>query len=486
MASQLSSFFRKFWQLMSSIKTGVVLLITVVTVSAAGTLILQRPMTDPDEMQRAYSPEMLRILDATGLSNVFHAWWFLSLLVLVSLTIVAASLERFPNAWRYFSRPYKLTDASFRRAVHPQQLIPLVDERTGLAAAERALRQCGFNPEPIGSGKTASLFAEKNRLSEMAVYIVHASLLLIFLGGIIDGIFGWTGFISLVNGQHVQAVETRTGEIRGLGFSLRCDGAGQENYADGSPKKWWSKLVVLENGHEVLHKEVAVNDPLVYRGVRFYQASYGQTGQVEKLSLRATSEAGKSQEIALAVGDTISLDADTSVRFAKFIPDYVVRDGQVYTASNSPQNPAAQLFVTSAKTGNSTEVWLPEIEGFAHNSESPYAFAPLNLTMAHYTGLQVSHEPGQWGVWAGCLLMTLGLGMAFYLVHMRVWAVPVTEGKGGLMLWIGGAANKNREAFQDKFAEIVEKIQAELKQVHPRKSEAESLVEERATVLVGN
>jgi cytochrome c biogenesis protein len=378
-----------------------------------------------------------------------------------------------------------VTDASFRRVLPTHKQVAISDELAGLAAAERALRHSGFKPQRI-TGKTTSLFAERNRISEMAVYIVHASLLLIFLGGIIDGMWGWTGFISLVNGQQVQQVETRAGAIKKLGFAVRCDGAGQENYADGSPKKWWSKLAVVEDGHEVLRKEIVVNDPLVFRGVRFYQASFGQTGKVEQLLLTATSKDGKSQDISLAEGATAQLDADTSVQFAKFIPDYVVRDGQVYTASTSPQNPAAQLIVTSAKTGKSVEYWLPEIEGFAHNSDSPYAFNPRDLKMANYTGLQVSHEPGQWGVWAGCLLMAFGLGTAFYLVHMRIWVAPIIDAKGNLMLWVGGASNKNREAFQDKFAEIMTKIEAELKQTQPRQSASTKVVEERETTLVGH
>ena len=38
---------RKICQTFANIKTGVVLLILVVILSAAGTLILQRPVTDP-------------------------------------------------------------------------------------------------------------------------------------------------------------------------------------------------------------------------------------------------------------------------------------------------------------------------------------------------------------------------------------------------------------------------------------------------------
>jgi cytochrome c biogenesis protein len=80
---------RKIWQTLGAIKTGVILLILVVILSAAGTLILQRPATEADEMQRAYSPQMLHLLDALGLTDVFHAWWFVLLLSFVSLAIIS-------------------------------------------------------------------------------------------------------------------------------------------------------------------------------------------------------------------------------------------------------------------------------------------------------------------------------------------------------------------------------------------------------------
>src|SRR5579863_409227 len=98
---------RKIWRTLGAIKTGVILLILVVVLAAAGTVILQRPATDAEEMQRAYSPQILHLLDSVGLTDVFHAWWFVLLLSLVSLSIIAASIQRFPNAWRFFSRPYK-------------------------------------------------------------------------------------------------------------------------------------------------------------------------------------------------------------------------------------------------------------------------------------------------------------------------------------------------------------------------------------------
>jgi cytochrome c biogenesis protein len=469
MAATVHSVTRKLWQTLGAIKTGVILLILVVIISAAGTVILQRPATDPDEMQRAYSPQVLRLLDGVGMTDVFHAWWFVLLLSLVSLSIIAASIQRFPNSWRFFSRPYKSPDESFRNALPTHALIPIKDEEAALSIAERVFEKAGFRPERIVRENSFSLFGERSRFSELAVYIVHASLLLIFLGGIVDAIYGWRAFITLTRGQQSSQVETQTGSKRSLPFAIRCDGAGQENYADGTPKRWWSDLAIVENGQLIVHKQIVVNDPLVYHGVRFYQASYGKTGKIDELELTASSRDGKMvKDIAIAPGETLPLDSHTTVRLAEFIPDYAVRDGQVYARSNSLENPAAHLVVESksdngTKSGQSLNFWLPAIPGLEQNESSPYTFEGKDVQMAYFTGLEVSHEPGQWSVWAGVLLMGLGLAVVFYFVHARVWVVPVRDTRGRLTLWIGGTANKNKDVFEERFRKLIQAIESELK-----------------------
>src|SRR5450755_4639924 len=468
MAVAARSFGHKSWRTIASIQTGVVLLILVVILAAVGTVVLQRPATEADEMQNAYSPQALRILDTLGLTDVFHSWWFLGLLLMVSLCIVAASVDRFPNSWRYFARPYKYPDESFRRASHPQKSLPIADEESGLVAAERALHSLGLKPERVVRENNFGLFAERHRISELAVYIVHASLLLIFFGTIVDGLWGWRGTLNLNEGQTSNIVELRNGQTRTLPFAIRCDTAGQENYQDGSPKKWWSKLAVVQDGKDVQKKEIVVNDPLLYSGVRFYQASYGPTGKVDKLLLVAAPKNGASQkqEIGMAVNDTISLDPDTTVRFAEFIPDFAVRDGQVYKKSNQLENPAAHLIVTSKAAGQDFDVWFPQMDEVADNSKSPWMLQATDLKMGHFTGLQVSHEPGQWGVWSGVVLMGIGLAFVFYVVHMRFWAVPVCDPKTGkLSLWIGGSANRNRDAFDQRFNDLVAAVEEELKAI---------------------
>ena len=464
MALTLRTLARQTWQTFGSIKTGVVLIILVVIFSAAGTVILQRPMTDPQDMERAYSPAMLRLLDATGLTNVFHARWFVALLILVSLSIIAASVERFPNAWRHFARPYKSPDEIFRRVLPTQAQVAIQNDEQALCAAERALARSGFKAEHIVRTGSFSLFSERHLISEMAVYIVHVSLLLIFLGGIVDALWGWRGSVTLNPGMSSNHVELRNGASRTLPFSIRCDSTGEDTYTDGTPKRYWSKLAVVDKGREISHKEIVVNQPLVHRGVRFYQASYGRTGKLATLTVNAIpTQGGESQEISLAMNQVIALSGDTSVQLVEFIPDFVVQDGRVYARSNDVVNPAVHLIVTSKKSNASVNYWLPEIPGIAENALSPYTFEPKSLKTEVFTGLEVSHEPGQWSVWAGVVLMAIGLTFVFYVVHARIWVVPVEASNGSRALWIGGSANRNRDAFEEAFIKLVEAIQEELK-----------------------
>jgi cytochrome c biogenesis protein len=467
-APQAVSIPKRIYKTFASLRTGIVLLILVVIAAALGTFILQRPATDPDKIARVYSPATLIWLDRLGLTDVFHSWWFLTLLALVSLSIVFVSLDRFPNAWRFYARPYRKTDSHFRSALPNKVELPIRNAGSGLNAAERALKQLGWPVERITDKNEPSLYSERHRFSVMAVYVIHASLLLIFCGGIIDGFFGYSGFMALMPGQQVNQIELRNGRTKTLPFSIKCYGAGQENYADGSPKKWWSKLAVVQNGKEVNTKEIVVNDPLVYGGLRFYQSSFGQTGKLDSLKVFATPESGAGREITLRMNEPFGLDANTTVTLAEYIPDFFIRDNQVFKRSDDPSNPAFRLQVKNKTTGEDAKLWIfLAYNEAAQGQKTNYSFAFRDAQMGYFTGLEVSHEPGQWLVWAGCLLMGAGLSVAFYMVHMRLWVTAVPDARGKLVLWIGGQANKNRDRFEQKFNDVVDAIRGELHAASP-------------------
>jgi cytochrome c biogenesis protein len=250
-------------------------------------------------------------------------------------------------------------------------------------------------------------------------------------------------------------------------------------YPDGSPRQYWSQLAVLENGREVERKRIYVNDPLTYKGVRFFQATYvSSSGAPRKLVMDATwKENGldKHQTLTLIPGTPAPLDEQGStVELADFIPDYVLQGNQIGSRSDEPRNPAIHLHV--ARPGNQgTDAWVlaksPELNP---PNNTGIAFRFVSVEMEAVTGLEVAHEPGQWLIWTGCLLLTAGLMMALYLSHIRIWGIVANDRAGRPALLLGGQPSKYRETFERKFNEVAKEIETTLVKAPAETPEAAS------------
>jgi len=426
-------------------------------------------MAQEGQIERVYAPQIVRLLNAVGLFDVFHTWWFILLLGLLGANIALASIERFPQVWRLYVRPHFLADAAFIRALPFQREIPLGPHTPKEATALASLKfeSLGYPPRADILSK-GTLYVEKHRVVRLAPYVVHASLLIIFAGAILDVTHGYRGYISLRSGTSTDVIEplTTPGARHHLDFTLRCDAAGMDPYPDGSPRQYWSQLTVLENGREVARKKIYVNDPLTYKGVRFFQATFGSTGTPRKLVMEANwleNGVAKNRVLTMAPGAPAPLDNQgTIVELEDFLPDYVLQGNQIASQSDDPRNPAIRLQVTRA--GNQiTNAWVlaksPELNA---PNNTGINFRYLGVEMDSMTGLQVAHEPGQWLIWGGCLLLTAGLMIALYLSHIRIWGIVAADRKGQPVLLLGGQPSKYRENFERKFHELTDAVEAVL------------------------
>jgi cytochrome c biogenesis protein len=464
----LKSIWTKVYQTLASVRTGIFLIIVVGVFSAIGTVILQRPTSEPEDLQRAYSPETLMWLDRLGLTDIFHSWWFLGLLCSFCVCLIFVSLDRWPNSWKVYTKPVRFVEPNLRVSLPQTVKIAVKEEADGLSAAERVLSRFGYKPQRVTENGATGLFAEKQRFSVLAVYLVHLSLICIFAGYIVDGIVGFRGNISVPEGQALGQISVRDNkpgepDKKTLPFLIRCDGAGEETYADGSPKKWWSKLTLIENGQEVASKTIVVNDPLVYKGIRIYQSSMGQSSTPKTLTFAAIPTAGgDAASVEVPMGGKALLADGESLSVLRWVPDYYVQDNEVYKKSDDPENPAVQLGLTNAK-GETKKLWILYSKmNSTKGQDAPYEFALKGATWAQFTGLEVSHHPGQFGVWIGVVLMAIGLVIAFYTQHSRIWAAVAEDGQGGKLLWVGGTTNKNRDRFQAKFEQIKAALREQL------------------------
>jgi cytochrome c biogenesis protein len=73
------------------------------------------------------------------------------------------------------------------------------------------------------------------------------------------------------------------------------------------------------------------------------------------------------------------------------------------------------------------------------------------------TGLQIAKDPGVWYVYIGCTMMLLGLTLAFFLSHKRIWVRVTDDGKRSKLL-VAGTSNKNKVGFEKDFEALVAKL----------------------------
>ena len=106
--------------------------------------------------------------------------------------------------------------------------------------------------------------------------------------------------------------------------------------------------------------------------------------------------------------------------------------------------------------GEPTVFWLDgETRVSVERLDRTYNFKSEQV---YATGLQIAKDPGVWPVYIGCTMMLLGLIVAFFLSHKRVW-VYIKEVEGETRLLAAGSANKNKGAFENMFDTLAEKLE---------------------------
>src|SRR5438552_8498896 len=92
----------------SSVRVGVVTLCVLVILAMTGMLILQQNVEGFDAYYVSLTPAEKLVFGSLGLFDIYHSWYFNLVLLVLSLNIVLASIDRFPSSWSYVVQP-KLT-----------------------------------------------------------------------------------------------------------------------------------------------------------------------------------------------------------------------------------------------------------------------------------------------------------------------------------------------------------------------------------------
>ncbi len=443
------SLVQQIWDFFCSLKLTLFLLITLAITSIIGTIIPQFPNID-DRYWGTISTTKKALYDKLGFFDMYHSWWFLALLALFAINLISCSIKRLPHVFKFVSEPATtLSEAQ-------QKIFPSRDIKLTASLEESKERLAAFlgtefaKPVITPVDHHYHLFAQKNPWCRLGVYVVHFSIVVIFVGAIIGTLFGYKGFAAIVEGESVNSIEGRDGKTIPLGFEVHCDQFTVSYYnAPGgegrTPKSFKSILTISENGHVVpgyKNARLIVNEPLTYKGFTFYQSSYGQASDPTTFFFTARNrETGRMEQVALRPGEQTRLS-----------------DGREATIVDLTDNPGEGLVATLQLWGRTGEPQvfrvfkdqptLDELRG----DRLIFVFTGTDARM--YTGLQVSKDPGVWVVWIGCIMMCVGLCIAFFMSHKRVWIV-LSPGYARIF----GNASKNQPAFMTEFEALAEKLQ---------------------------
>ena len=454
MTTKQSGFLQSLWDFFCSLKLTMFLLISLAILSIIGTIIPQGAV--PPEYLASISPAKAQIYKTLGFFDMYHSWWFILLLYMLTINLVACSIKRLPHIWKIISQPTLVmgsgleqslaNKATFKTSGKPEQL---KEKLTAFLRTEFA------RPIVTEADGAWHLFAQKAPWCRLSVYFVHLSVIIIFIGAIIGSLFGYKGFVNILEGQSISKVMTRSEKEVDLGFSVRCEQFSVALYNTGAPKEFKSILTVLENGKPVpdyTNVRVIVNDPLSYKGITFYQSSYGNAGDY---FFTVSGPDGKNPvPVTLDTNTTATLPDGSTMHVveatddvSQFVPE--LSGPAVQVEIHGPQGGSEKLIIYK----NHPDLNIQHAKEHKGSLVLQYKGAQKKM----FTGLQVAKDPGVWVVWLGCALMVVGIYGAFLMSHRRVW-VRIQNGS----VTIGGNASKNQGAFEQQFEVLATKLKNQL------------------------
>jgi len=375
-----------------------------------------------------------------GLADTFHSPWFLFLIAMLSLSMLAASFERvFPRLLTLKNKMPLLDGLGiaklpFNKKVECESFTGTesgITANVALNDIETKLKHKRFTVIRDGN----KLTGEQGLIGRLAPSVTHVGLLSLLVGVTITSWTGFNGFQPVKLGDCLSFADSQHSKLW-MGslpkWNARVIETRRENHPTGEPKQWYTTLAIEDKFGKVLHKgELSVNNPLTYDGVDIYQSSWG----IDSIALKFN---GQKQTVPVN---------PMGKRFAAFLP---LDQDSVMIFSVIDQKSDLRIF---AKRSN----WeAPKILTEVKPGKSA-TLGGVTLTyegIVPRTGLQYKRDPGIFVVYTAFGFIMLGVMLAF-IPHRHVWVCEEFEGTRKY-LSIGGRSPKAKIAFERMILKMLE------------------------------
>jgi cytochrome c biogenesis protein len=508
--SQRPSLGRSFalvWRTLRSMRTALILLLLIALASVAGSLLPQWPNTPERVLEyRSDHPLWGGFFERAGLFDVFGSWWFVLLVVLLFVSLVACLIPRTRALWRALRTPPMQAREIDAFPRYEERVIAASAETT-VEAARRTLRRRGYRV--ARDPDRPALAAEKGLAREVGSLAFHWAFILLLAGVLYGKGTGFSGFAVVVEGQTwIDAQANYDGQIRAgrffggghTGVGVHLNDFRSDFRRTGQPMDFVSDVELINpDGTPLRREDIRVNHPASVEGVSIYQINYGWAPVIE---IREGGEVAASgpvvmdrdpapdgvPELAMPWRGIVKLPGGEAAGADRAIELELWPDSRALAALLEGGGPQAMLVefdpiirftvwegpLTDLATTRLDTTLMEEVssgilgagrtadladgamlDAGTEGSSSTISFPALR----QYSVFQVSRDAGVPLVLAAAILILVGLVPALYSARRKVW-VHVDPSDGGSRLQVGGLALQRKPQFDEEFARLVEGIVA--------------------------
>lgn len=434
MAGKLEKIYDWLASSFASLRLAVSLLILLAAVSVFGTLIPQGQA--PQAYIQRYGEGAYGYLKLTGLIDLYHSWGFRLVTTLFAVNLVVCSLRRMKGLIRRTFNP------TIQRTAESIMALPIFNELPAHGKAdvlERALVEKRYRIRKDGR----HIYGTKGVLGLWGDMVTHVSILIILLGAL-AGSIGFVGTVNVYEGDWTdQFYNWNKSQDEPLGFSLYVDKFTLQHYP--------AILTITVRGRTTGQKE----------GV--FEAREGMPFQVPGTGYKVVpvSIDYDSREALLKIyrGDALAGIYETGQPDGgSQAPTHFNYDFSL-SSFTEPVLKSVASMVRIVRNGQeqaraAVEINKPLKYGDLTIYQIGYAKDPAGRV---YTVFQVVNDPGIPLVWAGFILLLLGLFLSFFFYHRQIW-IRVEDDR----IVVGGFSNKDMAGFMREYSGVVKRFVQEI------------------------
>lgn len=418
---------QKIFRLVADLRFSILILLLISVFSIIGTVIEQDQSIEIYKLNYPLTNPIFGFLSwdlilQFGLDHVYKTWWFFTLIFLFGLSLISCTfLQQLPSLkiarrcqfFRTTGQFYRLKISTILTNFSFNKILACIKEKQYSIFQQKNIIYC-----------------YKGLIGRIAPILVHFSMILVLLGTIIGSLFGFKAqeIVPKTESFHIQNI-LNNGQLTIIpNTSARINDFWITYTKNRTISQFYSDISILSNqGNEIERKTIAVNYPLISKGIYYYQTDWNLIG------LRFQNLANEIIEYPL-----VNLSGNQGKVWLTWITNNKSLNEGIIAIIDNLEGYCSIYNETGKFLGN---IELNETA----NLSQPITFSEIISS----TGLQIKTDPGIPIIYSGFFFLMIST-LISYITYSQIWIIQKNQ-----KLFIGGTTNRAIFDFELEFFKFI-------------------------------